>query len=65
MNYLKQNILLLTGVVVGAIAGFLYWKYVGCIDGTCAITSKPVNSTAYGALMGGLIFSMFKKDAKK
>jgi len=53
------------GIVVGAIAGYLYYFYVGCASGTCAITSKPLNSTLYGALMGGLVFNMFVKTPKK
>jgi len=53
------------GVVVGAIAGYLYYYYVGCASGTCSITSKPLNSSLYGALMGGLIFNMFIKSPKK
>jgi len=53
------------GIVVGAIAGYLYYFYVGCTSGTCAITSKPLNSTLYGALMGGLVFNMFVKSPKK
>ncbi len=53
------------GIVVGAIAGYLYYFYVGCATGTCAITSKPLNSTLYGAVMGGLIFNMFIKSPKK
>ncbi|MCO5253213.1 MAG: DUF6132 family protein [Bacteroidia bacterium] len=64
MNFVKNNLLVIIGVCVGAIAGFLYWHFVGCESGTCAITSKPLNSTAYGALMGGLAFSMFKKENK-
>lgn len=64
MNIIRNNLLTIIGVVVGAVAGFLYWYYVGCDSGTCAITSKPLNSTAYGALMGGLTFSMFKKESK-
>lgn len=52
--------LLLSGIILGAVAGYLYWLKVGCSSGTCAITSKWHNSTAYGALMGGLLFSMFK-----
>jgi hypothetical protein len=54
-----------TGIVVGAIAGYLYYFYVGCASGTCSITSKPLNSTLYGALMGGLVFNMFVKSPKK
>jgi hypothetical protein len=50
------------GVIIGAIGGYTYYHYVGCASGTCTITSKPVNSTLYGALMGGLLFSIFKKE---
>ena len=50
------------GIAFGAVAGFLYWKFIGCSSGTCAITSKPFNSTLYGALMGYLVAGMFKKE---
>jgi C4-dicarboxylate transporter len=53
------------GIAIGALAGYAYYFYVGCASGTCAITSKPLNSTLYGALMGGLVFNMFVKDTKK
>lgn len=42
------------GTALGAIAGYLYWQQVGCASGTCMITSKPINSTVYGAIMGYL-----------
>lgn len=60
----KKYGLLGIGVLVGAIGGYFYWKYIGCLSGTCAITSKPINSTIYGGVMGGLIFSLFQKDKK-
>ncbi len=47
------------GVVLGAIGGWLYWHYVGCSSGSCAITSSPVNSTLYGAAMFGLLVNTF------
>jgi hypothetical protein len=53
------------GIGIGALAGFLYWQQIGCLSGTCAITSSPVNSTLYGALMGGLLAGTFKKEAKE
>jgi len=65
MSVIKKNILPVIGVLVGALAGFLYWKYIGCNSGTCAITSRPLNSSVYGAVMGALLFSMFTKDKKK
>jgi uncharacterized protein YcfJ len=61
-NWVLNNKLLIAGVIVGAIGGYLYWQQIGCSSGTCAITSKWHNSTAYGALMGGLLFSIFKRE---
>lgn len=52
----------LIGIAIGAIGGYAYYYFVGCASGTCAITSNPYNSTAYGALMGALLFSGFKKE---
>jgi hypothetical protein len=63
--FLKKNILTIIGVPLGALAGFLYWKFVGCNSGSCAITSNPYNSTIYGAAMGGLLFSIFKNNKNK
>jgi hypothetical protein len=61
LHWVKKNRLTLIGVLVGVVGGFLYWKFVGCASGQCPITSSPVNSSLYGALMGGLLFSMFKR----
>lgn len=57
--------LYLVGAIVGAIAGYFYWQQIGCSSGTCMITSKPLNSTVYGALMGSLLLGLFKKENKK
>lgn len=38
--------------VAGAIAGFLYYKFIGCASGACPITSNPFSSTLYGLLVG-------------
>lgn len=48
------------GILIGAIAGWCYWYFVGCASGQCMITSKPINSSVYGAIMGYLVFSMLK-----
>lgn len=53
------------GITLGAVAGFLYWFYIGCNSGTCAITSSPINSTLYGGLMGGLVLNMFERNKKQ
>ena len=51
----------LIGITLGAVAGFLYWRFVGCSSGTCMITSKPFNSSLYGAVMGFLVAGIFTK----
>jgi phage shock protein E len=61
MNFIIKYKLIIIGTFIGAIGGYAYYYYVGCSSGTCAITSKPINSTLYGALMGGLLFSNFSK----
>ena len=60
-NWIVNNRGYLVGGILGGVAGFLYWKYVGCLTGSCAITSQPVNSTVYFALMGAILFGAFKK----
>lgn len=58
----KQYVL---GIAIGGIAGFLYWRFVGCNSGTCPITSTWHNTTLYGMLMGILIASPSKKRQEK
>jgi hypothetical protein len=57
----------LIGIVVGAIAGYIYYIKVGCSSGTCPITSNPYYSIAWGAAMGYLLGDMFyaKKEETK
>lgn len=56
-SYVKKNWITIIGVVIGAAGGFLYWRFVGCSSGTCPITSSPVLSSVWGAVLGGLLFS--------
>ena len=65
MTFIKKYKLTIIGVMIGAVAGYFYWQQVGCASGTCAITSSPINSSLYGALMGGLVLSMFTKEKTK
>lgn len=61
-KWFNNNRLYFIGGLVGAVGGFLYWKFVGCSSGTCNITSNPLHSTLYGAAMGALLLSIFKKS---
>jgi len=43
------------GAVLGGALGFAYYKFVGCSSGACPLTSHPLISTLYGALIGALV----------
>ncbi|WP_205881031.1 DUF6132 family protein [Limisphaera ngatamarikiensis] len=45
------------GAVTGAVLGYGWYKLVGCSTGTCPLTSHPVISTVYGAVLGALVAS--------
>lgn len=62
---LRKYWLVPVGVFLGATGGWAYWYFVGCTSGSCPITSSPVNSSIWGALMGGLLFSLFIPQRKK
>ena len=47
------------GAVVGGVAGFAYYKFVGCATGACPLTSNPVVSSLYGMIVGALLASSF------
>jgi hypothetical protein len=55
--------LMVIGVILGGIGGYAYYHFIGCTNGTCLISSKPLNSTLYFGLMGGLFMSMFKSKS--
>ncbi|MCG7279827.1 DUF6132 family protein [Chryseobacterium taklimakanense] len=63
-EFITQYKLSIAGVMIGAILGYAYYFFIGCTTGSCAITSKPVNSTVYGSVMGYLLFSVFEKSKK-
>ena len=45
----KYGILL---IIPGLLAGFLYWKYVGCVSGTCPLTSNWHTTVLFGGFIG-------------
>lgn len=52
------------GLVAGAVGGYLYYLKVGCVTGTCPITSNPWLSILWGGVLGFLLFDMFNKRKK-
>lgn len=62
----KKTIVILSGITLGLIAGFLYWKFIGCTSGTCPLTSNWHTSTLFGGVFGYLIADSIKlKDNKE
>jgi hypothetical protein len=41
--------------IAGALAGFAYWRFVGCTSGSCPITANWHTSTLVGGLLGFLV----------
>lgn len=62
MIFQKKYSLTLIGMLLGAIAGYVYWHEVGCGSSTCPITSSPIRSSLYGALMGALFLNIFQSE---
>ncbi len=64
MNFILKYKLTIIGIITGAIGGYLYYHFIDCGSGACPITSIPLNSTLYGAMMGGLLFNMSQNEKK-
>lgn len=41
-----------SGVIIGGTLGYLYYYFVGCTSGSCAITSNPISSILFGGILG-------------
>lgn len=61
MRFFLKYQLTIIGLLFGALAGWAYYYFVGCENGSCAITSKPFNSIAYFSILGVLFLNSFKR----
>jgi hypothetical protein len=51
----KMIITYIIGAAVGALIGFLYYRFIGCRTGTCPLTSTLYGSVLYGIVLGSLV----------
>ena len=58
----KKVVKIVLPIMIGALGGYLYYYFIGCNNG-CAITSSPINSIAYGAVIGAF-FTNWKSGFK-
>jgi hypothetical protein len=59
-DFIKKYLIEIVFSFAGAIGGILYWKFVGCLSGTCIIKSVWYLSTIYGGIFGWVIGSLGK-----
>lgn len=52
-------------VGIGILLGYAYHHWVGCESGGCLISSNPWISSAYGGVMGWLLYQSNAKDGAK
>lgn len=46
------------GTLLGVLGGYIYWKYVGCVSGTCTIKSNWYLMVPWAAVLGYLAGSV-------
>ena len=66
-RYVKTMIKYMPAVlcVSGAVAGWLYYAYKGCVTGACPIRQNPMIMTAYGAFLGLLTGYIIRPEADR
>lgn len=64
-EFIRKNLFIIILSFAGAIGGLLYWKFVGCLSGTCPIKSVWYLSTLWGLVMGYLVGSIITDLIKK
>lgn len=70
VKFFKNKKLQILFTLLGALGGFLYWRFIGCNSGSCPIRSVWYWSTLWGSAMGFLLGdfvndSMVKLKSKK
>lgn len=61
-NFLIRYRWKIAGVVLGGVAGFAYYYFIGCNSGTCPIQSHWHTSSLYGALIGYVLTNGPQKE---
>ena len=51
----RMIIIYIVGGALGALAGFLYYRFIGCRTGSCPLTSTLYGAVLYGTVLGSLL----------
>jgi len=50
-------------LIIGGIAGYLYYYFIGCSSGSCPLTGNPFSSVLFGVVFSALF--LFPEKRKK
>ncbi len=64
-NFLLKHKYSLALLLLGILGGYLYWKYIGCSSGTCAIKSHWHTMILFGGAIGYLVGDSIDDYIKK
>lgn len=64
-NLWKKYRVNLLFIIIGAIGGYIYWKEIGCLSGTCPLKSLWYYDALLGALVSLLILDLIKAFLRK
>jgi hypothetical protein len=56
--FFKKYLPEIIGTLLGVLGGYIYWKYVGCVSGTCTIKSNWYLMVPWAAVLGYLAGSV-------
>jgi len=56
--FFKKYLPEIIGTLLGVLGGYIYWKYVGCVSGTCTIKSSWYLMVPWAAVLGYLAGSV-------
>ncbi|MDH6309597.1 hypothetical protein M2451_001963 [Dysgonomonas sp. PFB1-18] len=62
LSFISNNKAILTGMLLGLIAGYVYWYYFSCYWGTYPMSAECWVNCCYGTISGGFLASLIKKD---
>ena len=65
LNWMKAKRISLIFMLLGGLAGFLYWKLIGCSTGSCPLKSHWYTMVPYGLLLGWLLGDIISSFGKK
>lgn len=57
---LSNNGIVLIGMLLGLIAGYLYWHYIACYWGVYPLSAECWVNCSYGVLTGGFLTCLIK-----